>query len=258
MKDKARQFNRIIAGRQAQDGDAVQLIRVIGHAGLLMVDPFLLLDQFSSNEPVDYVGGFPEHPHRGFQTITYLLAGRMRHKDSAGHESVIGPGGVQYMNAGSGVVHSEMPEQRDGRLAGFQLWLNLPKTHKMDAPAYQQYDADEMPLERRLGGENLRVIMGETSMGTHGPIQDDITKVLYCDVHIAAGQKFEESLSSGFKGFIYVHDGVVTSSSGEQVSEGQLGELSNSETISLQAGEVGACFILASPLMNRSPALARS
>ncbi len=245
MRDKVKQFLEVQPGRQTQDGDGVRLTRVIGHPGLTMVDPFLLLDAFESNDPVDYIGGFPPHPHRGFQTISYLLAGRMRHKDSAGHEQVIGPGGVQYMNAGRGVVHSEMPEQQDGRLAGFQLWLNLPKADKMQAPTYRQYQAKQIPLERRAGGVEMRVIAGSTSGGTRGAIQDERTQARYFDVSLPAGAEFDEALPKGFNGFVHVYHGGLTSLSGEGVLAGEVSQLTPGVDLRLRASGGGAGFLLA-------------
>ncbi len=138
-----RSVSRIIKGMPATDGAGVELTRVIGQPALPMLDPFLLLDAFRSDRPEDYIAGFPSHPHRGFETVTYLLAGRMRHRDNAGHEGVIEPGGIQWMTAGRGIVHSEMPEQANGLLEGFQLWVNLPAAHKMDRPGYQEYPAEQ-------------------------------------------------------------------------------------------------------------------
>ena len=161
-----RRVSRVINGMPATDGAGVELTRVIGQPVLPMLDPFLLLDAFRSDKPEDYIAGFPPHPHRGFETVTSLLAGRMRHKDNAGHEGVIEPGGIQWMTAGKGIVHSEMPEQENGMLEGFQLWINLPANHKMDAPSYQEYPAGRIPLETREGGVDVRVIAGVTSQGT--------------------------------------------------------------------------------------------
>ena len=160
-----RSVEKIISGQATSDGAGVQLVRMIGQAQLMELDPFLLLDAFRSDNPADYIAGFPAHPHRGFETVTYLLNGRMRHRDNAGNEGVIEPGGIQWMTAGRGIVHSEMPEQQDGMLAGFQLWINLPATHKMTAPAYQEHDVTEIPTEQR-DGTAIRVISGTTSTGT--------------------------------------------------------------------------------------------
>jgi redox-sensitive bicupin YhaK (pirin superfamily) len=145
-----RELLQTTSGIAASDGDGVKLTRIIGSQELNVLDPFLLLDAFESDNPHDYIGGFPSHPHRGFETVTYLLAGRMRHKDNAGNEGVIEPGGVQWMTAGKGIVHSEMPEQENGLLMGFQLWVNLPAAAKMSEPAYQEFSPDRVPLEQRL------------------------------------------------------------------------------------------------------------
>ena len=146
-----RKVTQVITGQPATDGAGVELVRVIGQQALMELDPFLLLDAFRSDDPNDYIAGFPPHPHRGFETVTYLLNGRMRHKDNAGNEGVISPGGIQWMTAGKGIVHSEMPEQEDGLLEGFQLWINLPASDKMTSPAYQEFDAKEIPSEKRDG-----------------------------------------------------------------------------------------------------------
>ena len=138
MTNKNRALKNVFPGIATSDGDGVKLTRIIGTQQLNILDPFLLLDCFESDDASDYIGGFPTHPHRGFETVTYLLNGKMRHKDNAGHEGVVEPGGVQWMSAGKGVLHSEMPEQEEGLLKGFQLWVNLPKASKMMAPAYQE------------------------------------------------------------------------------------------------------------------------
>ena len=184
---QARKLSRVIKGMPATDGAGVELIRVIGQPALPMLDPFLLLDVFHSDKPEDYIAGFPPHPHRGFETVTYLLAGRMRHKDNAGHEGVIESGGIQWMTAGKGIVHSEMPEQENGLLEGFQFWVNLPAGHKLDPPRYQEHPASDIPLETREGGIGLRVIAGVTSQGITGPVVQPLTEPLYLDVRVPAG-----------------------------------------------------------------------
>mgnify|MGYP000641611917 CR=1 FL=1 len=181
-------------GMPATDGAGVRMTRIIGTPQLDMLDPFLLLDCFESDRPEDYIGGFPSHPHRGFETVTYLLAGRMRHKDNAGNEGVIEPGGVQWMTAARGIVHSEMPEQQAGLLEGFQLWVNLPAEHKMDSPAYQEHGADEIPVETRDGDVRVRVIAGETAHGTRGPVVQPLIEPLYLDVELPPGARFGEAL----------------------------------------------------------------
>jgi redox-sensitive bicupin YhaK (pirin superfamily) len=193
---KIRSVSRIVKGMPATDGAGVELTRVIGQPALSELDPFLLLDAFRSDKPEDYLAGFPSHPHRGFETVTYLLEGRMRHKDNAGHEGVIEPGGIQWMTAGKGIIHSEMPEQENGLLEGFQLWVNLPAEHKMDEPAYQEYSAEHIPVESREGDVEVRVITGKTSRGTEGPVVQPLTDPLYLDVRVPAGEEFIEQLPS--------------------------------------------------------------
>jgi len=173
---------KIISGVATSDGAGVSLTRYIGSTQLDHLDPFLMLDFFESDNPDDYIAGFPAHPHRGFETVTYLLAGRMRHEDSTGHGGVIEAGGIQWMSAGRGIIHSEMPEQEHGRLAGFQLWVNLPSRLKMSPPDYREFPADDIPEEIRDNGVKIRVITGTTSGGTRGPVANVVTRPLYLDI----------------------------------------------------------------------------
>jgi len=184
-RTETRKLRSLITGMPTTDGAGVKLTRVIGQPALQELDPFLLLDAFRSDDPDDYIAGFPSHPHRGFETVTYLLEGRMRHKDNAGNEGVIEAGGIQWMTAGRGIIHSEMPEQEDGRLEGFQLWVNLPASHKMTEPTYQEHNASNIPVESRPGTK-IRVIAGKTSLGTAGPISQPLTEPLYLDVSLDA------------------------------------------------------------------------
>lgn len=204
-----RLIQQVIKGQETSDGDGVRLTRVIGGQQLPQLDPFLLLDDFRSDDPDDYIGGFPPHPHRGFETVTYLLHGRMRHGDSAGHSGVINEGGVQWMTAGRGIIHSEMPEQENGLLAGFQLWVNLPATQKMMAPRYQEFSARQIPLEQREDGVNLRIIAGTTSRGTAGVVTELITQVSYLDLELAADGRFVEPLDPEHHAFVYLYDGEI-------------------------------------------------
>jgi hypothetical protein len=224
------------------------LTRVIAQPALAMLDPFLLLDAFRSDEPGDYIAGFPAHPHRGFETVTYLLAGRMRHKDNAGHEGVIEAGGVQWMTAGRGIVHSEMPEQAEGLLEGFQLWVNLPADHKMDAPAYQEHAAAAIPLEQRAAGVEVRVIAGQTTLGTRGPIDQPLTDPRYLDVQLSANLGFDEVLPPGHNAFVYVISGEVrmVDSDGATMSLGRddLAVLSHGAEVQVAAGDQGGRFLL--------------
>jgi len=222
-----------------------------------MLDPFLLLDAFRSDKPEAYIAGFPSHPHRGFETVTYLLAGRMRHQDNAGHEGVIEPGGIQWMTAGRGIVHSEMPEQESGMLEGFQLWINLPAAHKMDQAAYQEYPAKRIPLELREGGIEVRVITGVTSQGTTGPVVQPLTDPFYLDVRVPAGQDFVEQLPATHNAFFYVIQGSVhavnTDGQAVQLSRDDLGVLGHGEAVRLQAGEQDARFLVVAGKPLREP-----
>ena len=243
-----RAVSRVIRGMPATDGAGVELTRVIAQPALPMLDPFLLLDAFRSDRPGDYIAGFPAHPHRGFETVTYLLAGRMRHEDSAGHEGLIEPGGVQWMTAGRGIVHSEMPEQEQGLLEGFQLWVNLPAEHKMDPPAYQEHPAADIPQERRENGGMVRVIAGQTSRCTRGPVVQPLTEPMYFDVMLPPEVRLNESLPANHNAFTYVIDGSLDAEDMDgkplRLERDELGVLSHGEEVSLQAGNEGARFLL--------------
>ena len=204
-----REVQQLTRGQRATDGDGVKLTRIIGTQQLNMLDPFLLLDAFESDRPEDYIGGFPEHPHRGFETVTYLLAGNMRHKDNAGNEGVIKPGGVQWMTAGKGILHSEMPEQVDGLLMGFQLWVNLPASAKMTEPAYQEFPADDVVLEQWDSGTTVRVIAGRTNQGSEGPVKNHFVNPTYLDVQLKAGDTLEQNLDTNSNAFLFQVDGSV-------------------------------------------------
>jgi len=238
-------------GQPATDGDGVRMTRIIGTRELDMLDPFLLLDCFESDQPQDYIGGFPSHPHRGFETVTYLLNGRMRHKDNAGNEGVIEPGGVQWMTAGKGIVHSEMPEQENGLLKGFQLWVNLPAKAKMTAPAYQEFPPSGTPLERREDGTEVRVISGITEQGTRGAVRNDFVKPTYMDVKLPAGISFEQSVGETDTAFLYVIEGELNvGEPGVSLNQRMLGILGPGSRISVQAsaGDTRFLLIAAEPL----------
>jgi len=243
-----RKLQKVVTGNKTTDGDGVQLTRVIGSSSLMMLDPFLLLDAFGTDKPKDYIGGFPPHPHRGFETVTYLLEGRMRHKDSAGNEGVIEPGGVQWMTAGSGIVHSEMPEQQRGLLYGFQLWVNLPARAKMTEPAYQEFTAAQIPVEQLDNGGQVRVIAGQTNQGSIGPVINDFVSPLYIDVSLPAGQVFEQTLALADNAFVYVIEGKLGFS--ESLGEGQLGVLSEGDTIQVKAQQDSRFLLVAATPLN--------
>lgn len=195
---------RIIEGAKTSDGAGVKLTRFLGDAALPDLDPFLLFDVFESNDPDDYIAGFPPHPHRGFETVTYMLKGRMRHKDSTGREGVIEAGDVQWMKAGSGIVHSEMPEQSEGELAGAQLWINLKAAEKMSPPHYMEVPSSDIPENTLPGGGRVRKIAGP-----EGAVAGKFTQPLYLDISLGAGEAFSTEIPEGHNAFLYVAGGAV-------------------------------------------------
>jgi redox-sensitive bicupin YhaK (pirin superfamily) len=241
-----------LTGMETLDGEGVKLTRIIGSPQLNMLDPFLLLDCFESDDSQDYIGGFPEHPHRGFETVTYMLNGQMRHKDNAGHEGVIKPGGVQWMTAGKGILHSEMPEQEEGLLKGFQLWVNLPATVKMTEPNYLEYPPELTPLEVREGGTEVRVIAGQTNQGTVGPVENNYTNPTYMDITLPANSYFQQDLPQDHNAFVYVIGGNMRILDGQKqierhntvLSEKVLGVLTKGEQVSVASGDSGVRFLL--------------
>lgn len=242
-----RELTSITAGMPASDGAGVKLTRIIGTPTLPDLDPFLMLDLFESDNPDDYIAGFPPHPHRGFETVTYILNGRMRHKDNMGHEGVIEPGGVQWMTAGRGVIHSEMPEQEEGLLKGFQLWINLPSHAKMQAPAYQEYDPQDIPLEQHDNGTLVRVISGRTAEGTQGPIDNQMVYPTYLDVTLPPNTDFEQALPMDDHAFVFVESGSLTVGDKASALKGrQLGILSAGESVRLSSAESETRFLLVS------------
>tara|TARA_R110002167_G_scaffold19055_5_gene70704 strand:+ start:7423 stop:8283 length:861 start_codon:yes stop_codon:yes gene_type:complete len=246
-KQTMRELTSIFKGQLGSDGDGVKLTRLIGNQDLNMLDPFLLLDLFESDQPNDYIGGFPDHPHRGFETVTYILAGKMRHKDNAGNEGVISANGVQWMTAGKGIVHSEMPEQESGLLKGFQLWVNLPKTHKMTEPAYQEFPEDKLAMEYGDDGSEIRVISGKTNNGTKGPVINTHVTPTYMDVNLPAGTSFGQNLPMGDNTFIFVIKGCVSvGNTYQQLQQNQLGILSQGNSVSITASSVTSQFLLVS------------
>ncbi len=204
-----RRVERLVAGQATSDGAGVKLTRVLTQPLQRRLDPFLMLDAFGSDQPDDYIGGFPDHPHRGFETITYMIAGRMLHRDSAGHEGLLENGGVQWMTAGRGVVHSELPQQESGVMKGFQLWLNLPGRDKMGEPWYRDFKADELPKFTTPQGAAVTVIAGQ-SHGVAGAVTREATAPLYLDLQLGAGARFEQPLPAGHNAFVYVYRGEVT------------------------------------------------
>ena len=198
-----------LRGQPASDGAGVKLTRVIGQPKLPDLDPFLLLDEFGTDKAEDYIAGFPEHPHRGFETVTYMLDGRMRHKDNHGNEGVLEPGAVQWMTAGRGIVHSEMPEQREGRMRGFQLWMNLPAKDKMTAPNYQEFGGDKLPVVEKAGRQR-QGDRGPATTAPKGPVRQPATDPIYMDIRLDAGVDFALPVPVGHSAFVYVYEGGVS------------------------------------------------
>jgi len=220
-----RTVEQLVVGKATSDGAGVKLTRVLAQPLQRRLDPFLMLDAFGSHNPEDYIAGFPDHPHRGFETITYMIAGRMRHRDSAGHEGLLENGGVQWMTAGRGVIHSEIPQQEEGVMEGFQLWLNLPARDKMTAPWYRDFTATELPRFVTDAGVAVTVIAGE-SHGIAGAVTREATAPLYLDLHLPAGARFAQSLPAEHNAFVYVYRGEV-GIAGDQVPAGRLAILAN-------------------------------
>jgi len=221
----SRGVERLVGGQSVMDGAGVRINRVLTQPLQRRLDPFLMLDAFGSDKAGDYIAGFPEHPHRGFETVTYMLAGRMRHRDSAGHEGLVTNGGVQWMTAGRGVVHSEMPEQNEGLMEGFQLWLNLPAKDKMSAPWYRDIPSEDVPRFTLDDGGTVQVIAG-SSHGVAGAVQRDVTQPLYLDIDLPAGATFEQPLPAGHNAFLYVFRGEVVVE-GKAVPQARMAILDN-------------------------------
>lgn len=224
---RARTVEHVVAGQPTSDGAGVKLLRVLTQPLQRRLDPFLMLDAFGTDNPDDYIAGFPDHPHRGFETVTYMIDGRMRHRDSAGHEGLLQTGGVQWMTAGRGAVHSELPEQSEGRMEGFQLWLNLPARDKMRAPWYRDFQSADIPEVTTPEGVKVRVIAGE-SQGVAGAVQREVTEPLYLDIEMPAGTTFTQPLAADRNAFVYVFRGAVQIV-GTEVPSQRMAILANAE-----------------------------
>jgi len=239
---RERAVARIVKGQPTSDGAGVRLNRVIGTRALPDLDPFLMLDEFGSDDPDAYLAGFPDHPHRGFETVTYMLDGRMRHGDNKGNVGLLGPGSVQWMTAGRGIVHSEMPEQEEGLMRGFQLWVNLPARDKMCPPAYQDLPADAMPVVELGDGSSVKVIAGRYA-GAVGPVRTGATEPLYLDVVLAPQASIAVPVAAGHNAFAYVYEGVAVAGP-TPLSKGEMGVLSEGDRVTLRTGDDPARVIL--------------
>ncbi|OBS08479.1 pirin family protein [Acidihalobacter prosperus] len=240
MSAQHRHFARILEGMDASDGAGVRLKRYIARPGLEALDPFLLLDEFRTDRADDYIAGFPPHPHRGFETVTYMIHGRMRHRDSTGMEGLLTPGSVQWMTAGRGIIHSEMPEMESGLMWGYQLWVNLPASLKMSAPRYQDIGPERIP-EMTDGAARVRVIAGAHG-GTRGAAET-LTEVAYLDVELAAEGRFTRAELHGHASFLLVLDGELQDVVGTRARRGQLAVITGEGPLAVEADGEGARFL---------------
>jgi redox-sensitive bicupin YhaK (pirin superfamily) len=249
-----RTITNIIESIATSDGAGVKLRRSLGSRQTLRADPFLMLDEFFSDDPRDYIAGFPAHPHRGFETVTYMLDGHMRHEDHLGNRGELIAGGVQWMTAGRGIIHSEMPQQAEGRMRGFQLWLNLPAREKMKPAAYADISPDSIPTVALADGAKIKVIAGSFNANdriTHGPINGAkkgvSTDPLYLDVHLPANARFTHAVNASYTALVYPYEGAIEVGpvgSPVKLARQSMGVLSNGETIEVMAGAKGAQFLL--------------
>ena len=242
---------QVTEGQAVSDGAGVRMTRMIGTPTLRTLDPFLMLDFFSSDAAGDYVAGFPDHPHRGFETVTYMLAGRMRHKDNHGHEGVIEPGGIQWMTAGRGVIHSEMPEQSEGLMKGFQLWVNLPARLKMTDPAYSEFGDRALPVEKR-DGATVKVLAGKTALGTASPVARTHVDANYFDVTLAPGASFSEPAGAETTAAIVLFEGAAEIGA-RKLSSPSVAVLGTGDRVDVAAGTNGARFLLLTGRPLREP-----
>jgi redox-sensitive bicupin YhaK (pirin superfamily) len=236
-----RNVEKIVRAHAVTEGAGVTVHRTIGTPALRNLDPFLMLDHFSSDDPDDYIAGFPDHPHRGFITLTYMLDGHMLHKDSMGNQGDLQSGGAQWMKAASGVIHSEMPQQTAGLMRGFQLWINLPAREKMSEPAYQEFSPVAIPMHSG-SGERVKVLSGQY-LNTCGPINDPHTGVQYLDVSLDADTAFRHTVDSALQAFIYVFEGSVMLE-GTSLPQHTFAVLGKGDALQIAAGDKGARFIL--------------
>ena len=254
-----RHVEKIIKSIATSDGAGVKLRRSIGQARGLYHDPFLMLDEFSSDNPGDYIAGFPAHPHRGFETVTYLLDGHMLHEDHLGHRGDLKSGGVQWMTAGRGIIHSEMPQQVEGRMRGFQLWLNLPAREKMKPASYRDIDQSEIPVVSLPGGGRVKVIAGTVDANgalTRGPIEAAATDPLYLDVELPADSRFSQGVKGDYSAFVYAYEGSVSVGPAEAartVETRAAALLSEGERIEITAGSDGARVLVLAARPLREP-----
>ena len=254
-----RTLANVIEAVPTSDGAGVKLRRSLGQSAAARLDPFLMLDHFSTENPDDYIAGFPAHPHRGFETVTYMLDGHLRHEDHLGHTGDLKSGGVQWMTAGRGIIHSEMPQQEQGRMRGFQLWINLPAREKMKPAGYRDIQPEEIPVVALAGGGRAKVIAGTVDVdgvATQGPIRGLTTDPLYFDVELPAGARFAHAIPAGYHAFLYVFEGSVTvgpANAARSLGVHKAGVFSDGDTIEVAGGAEGGRFILLAGRPLREP-----
>ncbi len=253
----ARQLLRVIQSIPTSDGGGVKLRRSLGQSGFTRLDPFLMLDEFASENPDDYIAGFPDHPHRGFETVTYMLDGHMLHQDHLGNQGNLKSGGAQWMTAGRGIIHSEIPQQESGRMRGFQLWINLPANEKMKPAGYLDIQPDEIPLVHLASAGTVKVIAGNVVLDgktVAGPIQGLTTAPLFIDVHLPAGESFSQLITEGHNAFVYPYEGkvLIGDKAEQRILEPQsVGVLSAGGFVEVTAAEAPVSFLIlaAKPLL---------
>jgi redox-sensitive bicupin YhaK (pirin superfamily) len=247
---QTRTLKQIIKSIPATDGGGVKLLRSLGQSPSARLDPFLMLDEFSSMNPDDYIAGFPDHPHRGFETVTYMLEGHMLHQDHLGNRGDLKSGSVQWMTAGRGIIHSEMPQQESGRMRGFQLWVNLPAREKMKPAAYQDIQPEAIPLLALKNGGQFKVIAGTAQTegrSVIGPVQGLSTEPLFLDVRLPAGGYFEHPVAQGHNAFVYLYEGLAEVgpiAEKRPLPPHAVGVLSEGDRVEVHAGEEGAAFLI--------------
>jgi quercetin 2,3-dioxygenase len=258
-----RTLNHVIESMPTSDGAGVKLRRSLGSQRGLYVDPFLMLDEFYSDNPNDYMAGFPSHPHRGFETVTYMLDGHMRHEDHLGNRGDLRPGDVQWMTAARGIIHSEMPQQSEGRMRGFQLWLNLPSKEKMQPARYRDIPASEIPLARLAQGGEARMIAGTLELEGRtisGPVNGGAAKLstdpLYVDVRLPGGAEFSAPITAGYNAFVYTYEGsaeIGPAGAAKALPHRAAGVLSDGDQVRVRAGAEGVSFLLLAAKPLREP-----
>ena len=258
-----RNLVQVIESTPTSDGAGVKLRRSLGSQRGVHVDPFLMLDEFYSDDPDDYIAGFPSHPHRGFETVTYMLDGHMRHEDHLGNRGDLGPGDVQWMTAARGIIHSEMPQQSEGRMRGLQFWLNLPSKEKMKPAGYRDIRAREIPSVKLAQGGEVKVIAGTLVVNgesTSGPVNGrgakQSTDPLYFDVHLPAGAEFNAPVTAGHNAFLYAYEGgakIGAPDTAKPLPNRAAGVLSDGDSVRVQAGPQGVRFLLLAARPLREP-----